>query len=724
MKRKAFRKREKWFRLETDAEDWNAVSEPDLHWLFFLMVLIRGFEETLLKFKAQDLINGPVHTSVGQEAVAAGMGLALSKDDRITGTHRAHHQYLAKVLSAHRPPGFSPVADGLPDTVVADLSVLLGEIMGLDNGCCRGRGGSMHLRHVEAGVGGTNAIVGGGIPHAAGMAWADRRRGRENRTVCFLGDGAVYQGVFHESANLAAIWDAPVVFFIENNQFAVGTRVRDACSSAPRLVQVGAAYGMSGVQVDGMDPVAVKSALELASGRLHGLKLPCIVEALTYRFYHHAGGAPGSAFGYRSRSEEQAWMERDCIAAVAARLAATGALDGKGEAHLRGLAAECLAEARDACVESAGGRVRARPALLPDAAALERGLPEPDLPAGIRTVEMDGAACEREIRYSDAIAEVTGHWMKKDPLCFVLGEEVANMGGGAYGATRGLIERFPDRIRNTPISEAGFCGLACGAAMNGMRPIVEIMFTSFALVAADQLFNQIALLRHVYGGDMKLPLLVRTRTAIGLGYGAQHSLDPGALYTMFPGFRVFAPSNAFDYIGLFNAAMLSETPSVFIEHHSLYGQKGRIPAGPPEHVVQPCTARVCRPGTDATAVTYGWGVGACLEAAEALAGDGLAVEVIDLRTLDDWGMDLAAIGRSIQKTGVLAVIEQAPTSTSLGARIVSRCQAACFDWFDGPAVRVTSRDVPLPVSGVLEAACLPTVADIVQSLRDAAQRKV
>jgi 2-oxoisovalerate dehydrogenase E1 component len=721
MKLTEMQKREKWLKVGVARKDWRLVPEADLQWMFFLMVLIRRFEETLLELHAARLINGPVHTSVGQEAVAAGMALALDAQDRISGTHRAHHQYLAKVLAAHRPKGYTPLNGRVPESLVPDLSVLMGEIMGLENGCCHGRGGSMHLRNVEAGVAGTNAIVGGGIPHATGIAWADRRQGRENVTVCFFGDGALYQGVFHESANLAAIWDAPIIYFIENNQFAVGTRAQHACSSAPHLMQVGAAYGMSGLLLDGMNPIAVKCALETAVGG-KTLSLPCVIEAHTYRFYHHAGGVPGSAFGYRTKGEEAEWTARDCIPATASVLRDIGALDEKNEAEIRRVAHLCVEQARDACVTMVDGVTVARPEIVPNPLTLEEGLPESTLPSGIACVESGDVACEREIRYSDAIAEVTGRWMERDPHCFVLGEEVGNMGGGAYGATKGLIERFPDRIRNTPISEAGFCGLACGAAMNGMRPIVEIMFTSFALVAADQLFNQIAVLRHVYGGKMKLPLIVRTRTAIGLGYGAQHSMEPTALYALFPGWRILAPSNPFDYIGLFNAAMLSETPTVFIEHHSLYAMKGRIPAGAPDHVVRTCAARIVQGGADATVVTHGWGVAACLESAKTLEGEGVHAEIIDLRTLDDRGMDFETIGRSLKKTGALVVVEQAPTATSLGAKIVSRCQAEWFDWFDGPAVRVTAENAPVPVSRYLEPLCIPSQDAIANAIRAAAKR--
>jgi len=279
-------------------------------------------------------------------------------------------------------------------------------------------------------------------------------------------------------------------------------------------------------------------------------------------------------------------------------------------------------------------------------------------------------------------------------------------------------------VRNTPISESGFCGLACGAALNGMHPIVEIMFTSFALVAADQLLNQIAQLGHIYGGHARVPVVVRTRVAIGLGYGAQHSLDPTALYAMFPGFRIFCPTTPFDYIGLFNAAMRSRSPSVLIEHHEFYGRKGMIPADDLDFVVPPGQAKVARAGRDVTVLAYGWTVAQSLAAAAALAGEGVDAEVIDLRTLDDAGLDWATIGRSVEKTGMLVMAEQSPACNSLGGKIVAEAVRRYFDAFDGAPVQIAAPSVPIPVSKRLEAMCVPTVEQIAAGIRQAARREV
>ena len=273
--------------LKVEDKDRSSQASEDLLWMFQQMLLIRCFEEKLLELSVKGLINGPVHTSVGQEAVAVGAAMAVRATDRLAGTHRAHHQYLAKALCACAGPGYDPLRDGLTDAMREHVRVLLSEVMGLADGCCGGRGGSMHLCNPEIGLAGTNAIVGGGVPIAVGLAWADACRGAEYVTLCFYGDGAVYQGVVHEAFNLAALWKAPVLFILENNLYAVATRSADACSAEP-LCATAAAYGMPGFQADGMDPLAVRGAVAYIL-RERPAGLPCLLELLTYRHFHHAG---------------------------------------------------------------------------------------------------------------------------------------------------------------------------------------------------------------------------------------------------------------------------------------------------------------------------------------------------------------------------------------------------------------------------------------------------
>jgi 2-oxoisovalerate dehydrogenase E1 component len=457
--------------------------------------------------------------------------------------------------------------------------------------------------------------------------------------------------------------------------------------------------------------------------------LPGFVEAETYRYYHHSGILPGSAFGYRTVDEETAWRARDPISRCGEQLWRMGALDEEGGAELRGHADRCVAAAVEACTERRGTVLAVPDRLWPAPSTLGVGVRMDPAGAGhagadaaVRPVEAADAACTQEIRYVEAIAGVTGRWLERDARVVVLGEEVANADGGACGATRNLAAAFPGRVINTPVSEAGFTGLACGAALNGLHPVVEIMFPSFALVAADQLFNQAGQIGWIHGG-LPVPLVARTRVAAGLGYGARHSLHPAALFGLFPGWRVVAPSTPFDYIGLFNAAMACGSPTLIVEHQALYPRKGMVPDGPPDHLVAWGRARIARPGRHVTVIAYSAAVADALEAARLLAADGIEAEVIDLRTLDAAGTDYAAIGASLARTGCLAIVEHAPSCASLGPRIAAECQRRFFDALDGPVALVAGPDVPLAASKRLEAASIPTVADVAAAAARAARRK-
>ena len=253
--------------------------------------------------------------------------------------------------------------------------------------------------------------------------------------------------------------------------------------------------------------------------------------------------------------------------------------------------------------------------------------------------------------------------------------------------------------------------------MNGLHPIVEIMFSSFVLVAADQLLNQIGQLGHIYGGNTSVPLVVRTRVAAGLGYGVQHSLDPVALFRLFPGWRVFVPTTPFDYIGLFNAAMRSKSPTLMVEHHEFYARRGKIPPGPPDYLVRPGRAKVVRQGEDATVIAYGHMVTLALEAASRLEAEGVRIEVIDLRTLDEAALDYETIGKSLKKTSALVTADQAPGTNSVGPKIAAECLKRFFHDFDVPPSFVTGPNVSIPVSRRLEQLCLPTAEHIAEAVR-------
>lgn len=701
------------YRLETTEADLQAIAPNALIRMLALLHLIREFENRVLDLKETDLVHGPAHTSVGQEAVAAAVAVALRGDDMVGSTHRAHGHFLAKALEYYAPRDYEPLRDGLTPPMQRAVNRTLAEIMGLREGWCGGRGGSMHLYDGESGNLGSNAIVGGGIPLATGAAWAQRLQGTDRVVVSFFGDGAINQGCFHEVANMAALWGVPVLYLVENNLYAVGTHTAES-SVVSDLALRALGYGFDSMIVDGMDPVAMYTAVRHVVEGMRRQSGPYLVEAKTYRHYHHAGRLAGSLFGYRSKGEEADWQMRDPLAAYPQTLLRHGIIAPGDNERLAAMARAAIEEATERYTEKKQDGARIIPAAhWPEPESAVRDVRcDDDAPVGITYREREDFTRFRKMTFVQAIAGATRHNMERDERVFVLGEEVANLRGGAYGATRGIKEVYPQRLINTPISETGFVGMAGGAASVGLRPIVEIMYPDFALMASDQLFNQIGKLRHMYGGRICFPLLVRTRVGIGFGYGGQHSMDPGGLFGLFSGWRVIAPSNAFDYIGLFNTAMRLNDPVLIIEHGMLYDREDQVPADTMDYYIPYGRARVVRPGRDVTVLTYMTGVAQCLRVADELEAEGISAEVIDLRTLDYSGMDYATIGESLRKTGAVVIVEQSPRSLSLSGRIADEIQERFFDDLDCPVGKITGLDVPPPVSKQLEAAVLPSLNDI------------
>jgi 2-oxoisovalerate dehydrogenase E1 component len=291
-----------------------------------------------------------------------------------------------------------------------------------------------------------------------------------------------------------------------------------------------------------------------------------------------------------------------------------------------------------------------------------------------------------------------------------MGEDIHRLKGGTNGATRGLAAQFPDRIVPTPISEQGFAGLAGGVAMEGTyRPVVEFMYPDFALVAADQVFNQIAKARHMFGGATRMPLVLRTKVALGTGYGSQHSMDPAGLFAMWPGWRIVAPSTPFDYVGLMNSALRCEDPVLVIEHVALYGTTGPGPLADLDYCIPLGKAKVVKPGAAFTVLTY---LAMVPLAVRAAADMGVDAEVIDLRSLDRAGIDWATIEASVRKTHNVVVLEQGPLTASYGAMLVDEVQRRCFDDLDQPVARIHGGESSPSVSKVLERAAFVGLEEI------------
>ncbi|MCQ4628992.1 MFS transporter [Shinella sp. CPCC 100929] len=711
----------RWLDFGTTKKDWDGAKAAELETVLSSLHLIRAFEEAVLELANEGLVNGPAHSSIGQEGGAVGSILPLRPDDQINGSHRGHHQFLAKALN-YVAPGGLPVGADFDGSVVALLRRSLAEIMGLAEGFCGGRGGSMHLRWYEAGALGTNAIVGGGVPLAAGAAFAHKQSGTDAVAVSYFGDGAINIGSVLETMNLAAIWRLPLCFFIENNRYAVSTSLEESTAET-RLAARGQAFAIPSWHVDGMDPLAVNLAMKEALAHMRAGKGPTIIEADVYRYFHQNGSFPGSAFGYRMKEEEEAWKARDPLDRVAKEMITRGLIDQSAVDALR---AQCK-QVMQAVIEELTDRVDNRRAIKP-------GLwPKPDFCdvgvrsdgselATLRYVEQSGFAGRIEQRkFVDVIAEVLDRRMETDDSVIILGEDIHRLKGGTNGATRGLKAKYPDRILGTPISENAFMGLGGGLAMDGRyRPIVEFMYPDFMWVAADQVFNQVGKARHMFGGDIAMPLVLRTKIAIGTGYGSQHSMDPAGIFVTSPGWRIIAPSTPFDYVGLMNTALASNDPVLVIEHVDLYQATGPAAAGDLDYCIPFGKAAVRRQGSAATILTYSAMVQATLDA---VAETGLDAEVIDLRCLDRASIDWDTITDSVKKTNMVMIVEQGPRGSSYGSWLADEIQQRLFDWLDHPIERVTGREASPSISKILERAAYAGREEIATALKALPERR-
>jgi 2-oxoisovalerate dehydrogenase E1 component len=650
----------------------SAFSKPDLVEMYRRMLSIRGFEQRVATLYRDGEVPGFVHLSIGQEAAAVGACWPLRPSDVITSTHRGHGHCLAK--------GLDPLG-------------MFAELMGKDRGTNRGRGGSMHIADPKLGIFGANGIVAAGLPIAAGAAAAAQLRDDGSVALAFFGDGAPAHGAFHEALNLAAVWRLPVIFFCENNGYAEFSAA--STQHATSLERRAEGYGMRYAAVDGNDVAATAAAMDDVVLIARAGQGPVVVEAATYRWHGHYEGDPQR---YRPPEEVREWEARDPLAAHEGVLRRAGV----GDDEIKTLESAVASELDDA-VEAARRLASPAPATLPDFVVRARPVrPEPQPPA-------EGAPVFRTM---DAVRTALEAELEADERVFVAGIDVGE-GGNVFGLTRGLRDRFGDRVRDTPICETAIVGLGVGAAMAGMRPVVELMYLDFLGVCFDQLLNQAAKLPFMTGGAAEMALTVRTQFGAGRSSGSQHSQSLEALLAHIPGLTVVMPSTPADTYGLLRAAIQDPNPVIFVENRLLYGMKG--PQPPADHIVPIGRSAVVRAGTDVTVVSVSRMVHEAVAAAERVAGNGISVEVVDLRTVAP--LDMGPVLDSVRKTSRLLVAHEAVVPFGIGAEVAATVAREAFWDLDAPIERVGAAPTPPPYAPDLERAWLPDRDDIAAALR-------
>ena len=645
------------------------------------MLRIRLFEEKCAEAYTQEKIRGFLHLYDGEEAVAAGIIPLLEPQDRLVATYREHGHALAR---------------GVP------MGAVMAEMYGKSEGCAGGRGGSMHLFSKDHNFYGGNAIVGGGLPMAVGLALADKMQDSDAVTTCFFGEGAVAEGEFHESLNLASLWDLPLLFVCENNGYAMGTAL-DISEAETDISVKARSYDITSEIVDGMDVVAVEAAARRALQTIAKTKEPYFLECRTYRFRPHS---MFDAQLYRDKAEVAKWREKGPIVRFQNWATESGLLH---EADIVDMKSEVMAEITEAIAFAEAGTDE-------PVESLDRFVMAPDRPA---PPEIPTPGKMIQTTYRDAMKSAIADAMTRDDRVFLMGEDVGRY-GGCYAVSKGLLDQFgADRIRDTPLSESGFTGAGIGAAIAGMRPIVEVMTVNFSLLALDQIMNTAATLRHMSNNQFGVPVVIRMATGAGKQLAAQHSHSLEGWYAHIPGLRILASATLEDARGMLWTALQDPDPVLIFENVMLYNMAGEIAenAGP----VDIDRAVVRRAGDDITLVTYGGSLFKTLDAAESLAGDGISAEVIDLRSLRPLDMD--TIRASVARTHRVLIVDEGWRSGSLSAEIGMRLAEDSFFDLDAPPARVCSAEVPIPYARQLEQAALPRTEAIIAAVKQLMKQK-
>lgn len=658
------------------------------------MLLVREFEDRAAQRYADDEIPGFVHLSQGQEAVAVGTCAALDPEDYVTSTHRAHGHSIAKGLSPER---------------------LMAEIYGTESGYCGGKGGSMHVASPEEGMLGAQPIVGASVPLGAGAGLTAQVRDENWIATAFLGDGATAAGQVHEGINLAATWGLPVVFVVENNRYSEGMTFEEQ-HNVDDIVEKAPAYGIPGRQVDGQDVTAVYEAMREARERAASGEGPTLIEAETYRYRGHFEGDDQP---YRTEEEIEDWREnRDPIDIFRRSLEERGELTAEQF--------DALVSEAESTIDDAIERARADPTPDPEAAydaVFDEPAPEIDLfrretrQWGANGGTRDGTGPRKpttsteRLTVREALRDAIREEMADDEAVLLVGQDEEI--GGSFDVTAGLYEEFgPNRVRNTPISEAAQVGAGVGAAATGLRPVVNLSFADFIGVCFDQVMNQAGKMRYMFDGVCDVGLTVRAVEGGGINAAAQHSGTVHTLAAHLPGIKVVAPGTPAAAKGLMRASIRSDDPVVVFENKTLYGREGEVPTEE-GYVVPIGEAAIERAGEDVTLVATQRLLGEALSTARDLDPD-VSVEVVDPRTL--YPLDTATIVESVRETGRLVVADESPLSYGFHAEVVARVSEA-VESLDGRVQRVGVPDTPIPFAPGMEDEVLPGEADLRRAIR-------
>ncbi len=626
--------------------------------LFAAMLRSRFFEREIERLGSKGELHGSYHLSIGQEACHAGLAAALDRHDWIVPTHRCHGYNAARGTKLDR---------------------MFSEMFGARSGICRGLGGSMHMTDVSTCNLGSSAVVGSGISLAGGAALALDRSGRKNISAAIFGDGASSRGTLYEMMNMASIWSLPMLFFLENNHYGMSAS-SDRMIASDGIYKRAEGFLIPSEKIDGNDVIAVLTAVKRARDYILSEKKPYFIEAETYRMCGHSRS---DKLVYRSREEEKEWEKRDPIVFFGKFLLDSGAYK---EEILLETARKVNLEVSDALSQAEESR--------DDVLSVSEMMSFVSAPSPMQN-SLSGTL--HRGTYREAVREALDDILREDGRAFLMGEDIG-IYGGCFGVTEGLSKKYPSKVIETPVSEETFTGMAAGAAMLGMHPVVEVMYGDFSTLASDALINHAAKAYFMSGGQLSCPMIYRTPIGGGTGHGAQHTQSLETMFLGVPGLIVAAPSDPYSAKALLKSANRENNPVLFFEHKALYGEEGEI--GDSNAFLPLGKAIVHGNGGELLVTGYSR---AFAEAGKVLRDMADRITFLDLATISP--LDEEAIASHYTRIGKALIVEDTPLEGSV-AESVLRIIASLPSYTPGSVRIVSALPSPVPFSPALESAVL------------------
>ena len=654
--------------------------------LYRTLWLVRRAEEKIREEYFTNDMKTPVHLSVGGEAISVGVCHAMPPGTRAFGTYRNHALYLA---------------------LTGETDRFFGELYGKATGAAKGKAGSMHLASPAQGLMATSAVVGTTIPLAVGAALAHQYRGEPNVAAAFFGDGAVEEGAFWESLNVACLRRLRVLFVCEDNGLAIHTPAdqRQGFRSIPEALQGFRCHLLSG---NGSDLRSVIAATRTVLERMAQDPRPGFLHLTYFRFLEHVGPQEDFHAGYRAKPSAEELARLDPVWRFEQELLA----DGVAKRDLEAVRAS-VDEQIVRSVEAARQAPFALPSELhTDVWAETDTFGMRNSERGMNTSIPEDAQPARITRttFREALARALADEMDADPSVLVFGLDVPDH-KRIFGSTAGLVERFGSRrCFGTPLSEDGMTGAALGAALCGLRPVHVHIRADFILLAMNQIGNMLCALRYMSGGQLRIPLVIRAVIGRGWGQSAQHSKSLHGLFAHFPGLKVVLPTTPQDAYSLLRASIRDENPVIFLEHRWLYDVEGdvdtarRLPLG---------RAAVRRTGKDLTVIATSWMTVEAMKAAEVLAARGVELEIVDVRSVVP--LDEATLVASVAKTRRCLVADYDWSFCGFSAEAAALISHRCFGALERPVERLGFAQVPCPTTRPLENLFYPNAVTIIRT---------